>query len=329
MPHTRHLRIADVEFVIRSEAPLGLNDPAGAYAGFMGAGREARGGTLVHRVSVSLRRPPSLKNMPLVFSAGAWSLHQRAGSRYLVAHERRTAAPYWVCRVAPDLTHATVWCARRDRRADVRNPVCYPLDQLLLMYALSGRGGLLVHSAGAVVEGTGFILAGRSGAGKSTISRLIGQEAAGRLLSDDRMIVRRQGHRWAMFGTPWPGDAGIAVNRSAPLGAILFLRHAPRNTVRRLSPSEALERLLPVTSVPWYDAPVLEKVLGTCEALISGVPAYDFCFAPARGAVRALSALAEELSAPQPGRRRSSAGPAVRRTSRRITRQASRNGRSA
>ena len=69
-------------------------------------------------------------------------------------------------------------------------PLMYPLDQLLLMYYLSKRKGLLVHAAGMVLGGRVYLFAGVSGAGKSTISELLVRARIGKVLSDERMIVR-------------------------------------------------------------------------------------------------------------------------------------------
>ena len=90
-----------------------------------------------------------------------------------------------------------------------------------------------------------IIFPGKSGAGKSAITRLLNGGTNFELLSDDRIIVREMNDHFEVFGTPWPGEAGISVNRSAALEGILFLAHGSENRINALNPKESLKRLLP------------------------------------------------------------------------------------
>lgn len=46
-------------------------------------------------------------------------------------------------------------------------------------------------------------------------------------------------------GVPFAGTSGICRNVSVPLAAVVVLSQAPENTIRRLSPSEAVAALCP------------------------------------------------------------------------------------
>jgi hypothetical protein len=166
------------------------------------------------------------------------------------------------------------------KSSTVSNPVCYPLDQLLLMYVLARNGGAILHAAGINHNNRGYIFPGRSGAGKSTIMRQCARSNDFKGLSDDRIIVRKMDGNFKAFGTPWPGEACVAVNKSAPLSGIFFISHGSRNKIQDLGRREAFERLLPVTSIPWYDREITEKLLSFCEDLVSHVPAYELHFKP-------------------------------------------------
>ena len=148
------------------------------------------------------------------------------------------------------------------------------------MYLLSQKQGAIVHAAGMSMHGKGYIFPGRSGAGKSTVSRLLLSCETATMLSDDRIIIRKSDNAFRAFGTPWPGDAGIAENRSSELNGIFFIHHDSENSIKKLPPSEALRRLMPVTSIPWYDEKPMSDILQFCEDLVYAIPAYELFFRP-------------------------------------------------
>jgi hypothetical protein len=173
------------------------------------------------------------------------------------------------------------------------DPVTYPLDQIIVIHHLHRLGGLLLHAAGVAQDGRGVVVAGVSGAGKTTVSRLLRQvrpELAG--LSDDRVIVTPGGAGgkagWYAWGTPWAGEGRIASPARARLAALVLLRHADAESLRPLSPGAALERLLPAVSVPWYSPPLAELALAALERLLTEVPAWELAFRPIPQAVTPL-----------------------------------------
>jgi hypothetical protein len=71
-------------------------------------------------------------------------------------------------------------------------PLEYPLDELLIMHRLTQEKAIELHSCGIVrPDGTGNLFVGHSGAGKSTTTRLWTECEDVEVLSDDRIIVRR------------------------------------------------------------------------------------------------------------------------------------------
>jgi len=72
------------------------------------------------------------------------------------------------------------------------SPLAYPLDELLIMHRLTQEKAIELHSCGIVrADGTGNLFVGHSGAGKSTTTRLWTAQEDVEVLSDDRIIVRR------------------------------------------------------------------------------------------------------------------------------------------
>src|SRR5207237_1133299 len=72
------------------------------------------------------------------------------------------------------------------------SPLEYPLDELLITNWLSCGRGVEVHACGLVDrESGGHLFLGHSGAGKSTTTLLWKKLRDVRVLSDDRIILRK------------------------------------------------------------------------------------------------------------------------------------------
>ncbi len=246
-------------------------------------------------VTLTLDEPPEIAGLPAVFDAGTWSAH-RAGAETIL----RLRSPgdedsfLWLARIEP--TRVTVHCGSRlvDRRRDetvLQNPLHYPLDQLLAMFALAPLQGLICHAAGIVHDGAGILLAGRSGAGKTTFMRLTAGRPEIEGLSDDRLVVRRVDGRTLVYGTPWAGEGRVAVNRAVPLKALVFLHQATRNELRPIAASAALAQLLPVASILWFDRERMEQTTALCGELVETLPSYELHFRPEGSAVDSLIGL--------------------------------------
>ena len=280
------IQIAGIHYVLHSRDAEIIPDSSSCYESFLAPPRSGDK-TVTVELDLQIGGLPDLRESERLFDGRSWSLY-RDGSGYLIALAARApdVPPAWVARIDSSYTRGTVFCdellvRREGNVCSLVNPVLNRLDQLLLMYLLASRRGALIHSAGAVMAGNGFVFAGRSGAGKSTIARQLQSAGKMPLLSDDRVVVRDVNGAYSAFGTPWAGDAKIALNCSAPLKGVLFLRHGPENRIRRVSPRDAFETLLPMVAVPWYDPKAIEEITSFCESLTRDVPVYDLYFVPA------------------------------------------------
>jgi hypothetical protein len=85
------------------------------------------------------------------------------------------------------------------------SPLDYPLDELLIMHRLTQEKAIELHGCGIVrADGTGNLFVGHSGAGKSTTTRLWTEREDVEVLSDDRIIVRRDEGRDVEPGAETP-----------------------------------------------------------------------------------------------------------------------------
>jgi hypothetical protein len=238
-------------------------------------------------VDLHLGAPPGVGGWTKIFEdEESWSVFHRE-NEYLLryAPPMHGMDPLWLAHMDKKSSRVVVYCnekliQRRDGKVGLLNPVRYPLDQFLIMYHLSKEEGALIHAAGWQLQERCIIFPGKSGAGKSTLSRLLSRREDWQGLSDDRVLVRKLEQEFRCFGTPWPGEEGHALNLGVNLSDIFFLHHGSNNRMLKLNSGEALKRLLPVVSIPWYDQETCMRIIQFCEELLSKIPAYELCFTP-------------------------------------------------
>jgi hypothetical protein len=285
--YSSHLTIAGVDFRIESDLAILDSFFPAAYSEFAGAEPREQDCEVPVRLKVGTRR--GLEQLEKVFEAGdMWALF-RDGARHCIAHMGNgVESPMWCAELGLEARSIEVHCAGpflalsdAGEVSAVVNPLRYPLDQLMLAYVLGRIGGVLLHSSGVIYGDKMWLLAGVSGAGKSTSAGLLKGVAGVELVSDDRIVVRPAGQGSFMgYGTPWPGEARIAVNRHLPLGGILFLDKDPVNRIEKIECADALERLMAVASLPWYEPELLPGALDFCGSLVEDLPVYSLKFRP-------------------------------------------------
>jgi hypothetical protein len=161
-------------------------------------------------------------------------------------------------------------------------PYRYPMDQLLVVHALGIAGGALMHAAAIAGRDGALLVAGPSGAGKTTMSRAAAAHGAS-VLSDERTILRPAnpsgvsgGGGWLLGGTPWPGEGNFADNRSVPLRGLILLEQADRDELIPVSAARALALLYRCHFPPAWDPAAAERTLCHLERAVREVPAFVF-----------------------------------------------------
>ena len=249
------------------------------------------GGTAAARFVLGAEdRHPAAARFQSTYAAGSWSLGTvdgRTGYRFHADQNR----PYLWAEPDAGFRVVEVWQEPDGRRQ--MPPLLHPVDRVLFMGVLAHRNAFIVHSCGWSCHGKSVLFPGVSGAGKTTLCRQLMAAGQGRILSDDRVVLREGPEGFRACGTPWPGDAKQARNESAPLAALGFIEQAPEHRLTPIPPAEALRRLMEAASIPWYSSDLRDLVLPLVERLVSTVPAYRVGFRPDPGVFAVLSPLVE------------------------------------
>jgi hypothetical protein len=169
-------------------------------------------------------------------------------------------------------------------------PLGAPLDRVLFVNIVGHGIGIMLHACGIALDGKGYVFAGPSDAGKTTLSRLWAEYSDATILGDECLILRRHKDQFWVYGTPWIGDAGLYSSLGVPVDALFFLHHAGQNLLTSTPLDRASEQLLAQSILTPYDRQAVEYGLDFCLDLVSALPVQDFGFLPDRGAVRFMEA---------------------------------------
>jgi hypothetical protein len=228
---------------------------------------------------------------PSFVSGGLWSAFRvPAGTEFYFNSPALGAAPYKAAWFDDSFSRGHVLFNRSlfQPSQDIF-PLEYPIDELVTMHRLSLGQGVEVHALGLADEdGQGYLFLGHSGAGKSTSARLWMSDPGVKLLSDDRIIIRKQDGQFWMYGTPWHGDAGVSSPGRAPLSAIFFLEQAPVNQFLPIARTTAAAELFARAFVPHYLEAGIRFTLSFLDDLTHAIPCSTFRFTPTESAVEAI-----------------------------------------
>ena len=228
---------------------------------------------------------------PSFVSGGLWSAFAGPfGTTFYFSSPTLGTSPYKAAWFDPEFQrgHIVLKRAIYDSDAPVF-PLEYPIDELVMMHRLALGDGVEVHALGLADEdGSGYLFLGHSGAGKSTTARLWMAQPGAKLLSDDRIILRKHDNRFWMYGTPWHGDAGVCSQAKAALSAVFLLEQAQSNQLLPLAPAKAAAELFARSFVPHYLRHGIQFSLNFLEELARSIPCSIFRFAPTGSAVEAI-----------------------------------------
>lgn len=133
-------------------------------------------------------------------------------------------------------------------------------------------GGLLLHAAGLVRGGEGYVFFGPSGAGKTTTTRLSADTAE--ILSDDLVILRCADGRCTLYGVPFKGDLSDAprANQQAQLKSIYRLQQDSEHYLEPLPKITAVAELVASSPFVVRDLSLSQQLIEVCRQIAQTVP---------------------------------------------------------
>jgi len=137
--------------------------------------------------------------------------------------------------------------------------------------------GLLLHSAGIIRNGNGYIFPGVSGTGKSTIAGLATSQE--QVLSDELVVIRKQGEDYLVYSTPFFGTNNSAECNSRALLKAAFLPVKDSQVyLKKARPAPALTKLM--SSVLFFSRQdeLNYRLMDISAGLVDRIPFYEMYF---------------------------------------------------
>jgi hypothetical protein len=164
----------------------------------------------------------------------------------------------------------------------LQSPNPYSIDSVLRIVhtlLLAPRGGFLLHASSGVRNGRAYLFSGLSEAGKTTMASLAPADVD--LLTDEASYVGKVDGRYMAYGTPFAGEFGKqGKNISAPIAAVYLLEKAAENSIRPVSQTEAIRRLMRNVLFFAHDAKLVQLVFEAVCAFVAEVPILQLSFFP-------------------------------------------------
>ena len=137
---------------------------------------------------------------------------------------------------------------------------------------------LLLHSAGVIRDGFGFVFFGPSGAGKTTTSRLASKR--GHVVSDDLVIISCDENGCTLHGVPFKGELSEAprANQQAPLKGLYRLRQDTSHYLEPISHIKAVADLVAASPFIVREKRLSEQLMKVCSKIAKCVPVQQLHF---------------------------------------------------
>ncbi|MDP2384507.1 MAG: hypothetical protein Q8N00_17130 [Nitrospirota bacterium] len=226
-------------------------------------------------VTVAPHLPPLAKG-PIKFDAahGLWTIFESDAGLVIESVSPHTHQPRASALVSADYRTVSAWVLPELQMGQVGwcpMHLFNPLIEVCLLSRMAREGTILLHAAGLSSHEQGYLFTGASGAGKSTIADFFAERGA-RVLSDERIIIRKIEGRFIIHGTPWVGSGNYAANDWSPLTHLYCISHGTgAHTSASMSPRAVTQELLRQSFLPLWDREGLDRTMGLMADLTEQV----------------------------------------------------------
>jgi hypothetical protein len=271
MPDNLTFKIGDIGLALDGEPRIKQSEIRAAYRPFIS----------IDDPNIALRMHMGSSGIPggekIFDSLPIWALYRQKHGLIIKLFETMNGLKRSLC-ISQDFNQADLYFT--EPNGSFLDPFFGPTIELLMVNYLASVGSIIVHSCGIDYRGKGLLFVGESGAGKSTLTRIWNQENGVEILSDDRIILRKNKGQYWMYGTPWHGDAKFASPAKVKLEKVFFIKHGRANSVKAVSGTFPVLQFLKASFPPYWDKNCMEFAMEFFNDLVATVPCRALSFVP-------------------------------------------------
>lgn len=157
-------------------------------------------------------------------------------NRYLMTYSNDIAV------INNDWCEASLFCKKEKTGVNIL------LMKIFYTHAVQ-RHMIQFHSSLIDYQGHGLMFLGPSGIGKTTQAELWNQYRDALIINGDIVFVQETEEAFLGWGTPWHGSSPYCENTNVPVDALIILKQAPENSIRKL---EGFEKVTAVSNSVFY-----------------------------------------------------------------------------
>ncbi len=218
MPEACLFNIGDISVALMPDLLEGLYDTPGSFDGF-----RAQGPADI-TLNIHFDQVPDVPVEEMIFDSGSGWRQYCSQARFVLWVRSSQRDPRLVGVFSKDFHSGDIFVGASEiDPGRFIFPLSYPLGELYMTNLLGTGFGVIFHSCGVIYQGFGLLFAGKGGAGKSTTAHLWQHQSGARVINDDRVMIRKIGGQFRMYGTPWHGLGGMSLAEDALLSVFLFL----------------------------------------------------------------------------------------------------------
>ncbi len=150
------------------------------------------------------------------------------------------------------------------------------------------KGVVPIHASAVIKDNAAVLCLGESGTGKSTHTRMWMENICGaRMLNDDSPMLKMDGNKLRVYGSPWSGKADFYINEDYEVKGLLRIRRALENKIQRQNTVHSLIAVYP-SLPPMFanDGALADMMVDLVSDIIESTPIYIMSCLPNGDAAR-------------------------------------------
>ena len=156
---------------------------------------------------------------------------------------------------------------------------------------LSQSSGVSLHASCVCSNEEAVLFSAPSGMGKSTQADLWKEHLGAKIINGDRPFISVSSEGVRAYGVPWDGKEQIFLQENYPVRAIIEVRQAKSNYLRKMNRDQAFRLLMQQCFIPMWDDEAKFLAVKTIRKIANTIPFYRLFCLPEEGVAELLNSV--------------------------------------